>query len=71
MFQWVQVPSVEALSCHRSQTRRREGGPTRRLELALPNEQVAGFSDREGAAVRVHLNNGGLVEHDFEIIPER
>jgi len=30
MFQQVKVPSVEALSCHRSYTRRREGRPTRR-----------------------------------------
>ena len=29
-IQWVKVPSVEALSCHRSYTRRREGRPTRR-----------------------------------------
>lgn len=38
-----------------------------RLELAVPNNQVAGFSDREGAAIRVHLNDGGFVEHDFDL----
>lgn len=38
-----------------------------RLELAVPNNQVAGFSDREGAGIIVHLNDGGFVEHDFDL----
>ena len=37
------------------------------LQLAIPQNQVAGFFDGEVSPAKVHLNSGGLVEHNFDL----
>ena len=37
------------------------------LQFAIPQNQVAGFFDGEGSPAKVHLNSGGLVEHNFDL----
>jgi hypothetical protein len=37
------------------------------LQLAIPQNQVAGFFDGEASPAKVHLNSGGLVEHNFDL----
>ena len=37
------------------------------LQVDLPENQVAGFFDRDGPASKVHLESGGLTEHDFDL----
>jgi hypothetical protein len=37
------------------------------LQLAVPDNQAAGFFDDEGSLVKVHLDSDGLVEHNFDL----
>jgi len=37
------------------------------LQLAIPDNQVAGFFEDEGEPVKVHLESDGLVEHNFDL----
>jgi hypothetical protein len=38
-----------------------------KLQLAMPENQVAGFWDQEGSPAKVHLDSNGSVEYNFDL----